>query len=228
MLEKIKNVFKTKAPKATEIKTAVANPIPKSQYSFVEQYIIADPNKLMHGGYELWSFCEFTPVAYEEKDANEAEQEDVEKGTKNKAEEWEEGEKRFKLVKIMDEQRNINVESSVIDLNTGKELTKKYETTGEETVVKEHDVSAYGLATVMSYKEKERIRNLDYTYIGENVWGEDGLIEKQAYDEPNSKILSSFARNNEPQSILKEKKTEHTFTHQLYYNALSINIKIPM
>lgn len=70
MLEKIKNVFKNEVSKATETKTAVANPIPKSQYSFVEQYIIADPNKLMHGGYELWSFCEFTPVAYEEKESS--------------------------------------------------------------------------------------------------------------------------------------------------------------
>lgn len=65
MLEKIKNVFKTKAPKATEIKTAVVNPIPKSQYSFVEQYVL-DPNYIMNH-YELWSFCEFTPVAYEGK-----------------------------------------------------------------------------------------------------------------------------------------------------------------
>lgn len=70
MLEKIKNAFKNEAPKETETKTAVVNPIPKSQYSFVEQYVIADPNKLMHGGYELWSFCKFTPVAYEEKESS--------------------------------------------------------------------------------------------------------------------------------------------------------------
>ena len=70
MLEKLKNAFKDETPKAVETKATVANSIPKSQYSFVEQYIIADPNKLMHGGYELWSLCEFTPVAYEEKESS--------------------------------------------------------------------------------------------------------------------------------------------------------------
>lgn len=38
--------------------------IPKSQYSFVEQYVIADPNRVMTE-YYLWDLCEFTPVAYE-------------------------------------------------------------------------------------------------------------------------------------------------------------------
>ena len=70
MLEKIKNAFTKETPKAAETKASVANRIPKSQYSFVEQYVIADPNKLMHGGYELWSFSEFTPVAYEEKESS--------------------------------------------------------------------------------------------------------------------------------------------------------------
>jgi len=72
MLEKIKNAFTKEAPttEKEEVKTPVVNRIPKSQYSFVEQYIIADPNNLLHGGYELWSFCEFTPVAYEEKESS--------------------------------------------------------------------------------------------------------------------------------------------------------------
>ena len=72
MLEKIKNAFTKEAPttEKEEVKTHVVNRIPKSQYSIVEQYIIADPNNLMHGGYELWSFCEFTPVAYEEKESS--------------------------------------------------------------------------------------------------------------------------------------------------------------
>lgn len=62
MFEKIKNAFKTqqKAPEVTEKKVLT---IPKSQYSFVEQYVITDPNRIMNGGYNLWGLCEFTPVA---------------------------------------------------------------------------------------------------------------------------------------------------------------------
>ena len=66
MLDKIKNILKKETPetkKKAETKTTV---IPKSQYSFVEQYVIADPYNIM-GDYELWSFCKFTPVAYEDK-----------------------------------------------------------------------------------------------------------------------------------------------------------------
>ena len=70
MLEKIKNAFTKEAPttEKEEVKTPVVNRIPKSQYSFVEQYIIADPRNIM-GDYELWSWCKFTPVAYEGKES---------------------------------------------------------------------------------------------------------------------------------------------------------------
>ena len=39
--------------------------IPKSKYSFVEQYVLADPNNLKFCSYEMWDFCEMTPVAYQ-------------------------------------------------------------------------------------------------------------------------------------------------------------------
>lgn len=62
MLEKIKRVFGKSTTKADTVKTPA---IPKSQYSFVEQYVIADPNRIMNGGYDIWGLCKFTPVAYE-------------------------------------------------------------------------------------------------------------------------------------------------------------------
>ena len=67
MLEKVKKVFRKQEPKVATIQKPA---IPKSQYSFVEQYVIADPNKLLNGGYELWGFCEFTPVAYEGEESS--------------------------------------------------------------------------------------------------------------------------------------------------------------
>ena len=67
MFGKIKNVFRKDIKKVDEAQTKNEHTptIPKSRYSFVEQYVIADPNKLMYGGYEFWGLCKFIPVAYE-------------------------------------------------------------------------------------------------------------------------------------------------------------------
>ena len=68
MLEKIKDIFTKETPKAEKTAETKTTVIPKSQYSFVEQYVIADPCNIM-GDYELWSWCKFTPVAYEGKES---------------------------------------------------------------------------------------------------------------------------------------------------------------
>ena len=66
MLEKIKNIFRKDIKKTDAVKTPA---IPKSQYSFVEQYVIVDPKKVENGRYEFWGFCKFTPVVYENEGA---------------------------------------------------------------------------------------------------------------------------------------------------------------
>jgi len=65
MFGKIKNIFRKETPEMEAAKTPA---VPKSQYSFVEQYIISDPNKVMNGGYELWGLCEFMPVLYDNQE----------------------------------------------------------------------------------------------------------------------------------------------------------------
>ena len=64
MLEKLKNFFKKETPETT---ATIAYGIPKSQYSFVEQYIIVDPQKVQNGGYGFRIIRKFTLVAYEGK-----------------------------------------------------------------------------------------------------------------------------------------------------------------
>ena len=55
--------FLTKQPENTTKQNTI---IPKSAYNFVEQYVLADPNNLNFCGYEMWDFCEMTPVAYQQ------------------------------------------------------------------------------------------------------------------------------------------------------------------
>lgn len=73
MLEKIKNIFRKGTQKVDETLTKKEQTpiIPKSQYSFVEQYVIADPNKVANGGYEFWGLCRFTPVLYDNQETHE-------------------------------------------------------------------------------------------------------------------------------------------------------------
>ena len=68
MLKKIKDVLKKETPETKEVAETKTIVIPKSQYSFVEQYVIVDPHNVM-ANYEAWSFCEFTRVAYESDEA---------------------------------------------------------------------------------------------------------------------------------------------------------------
>ena len=41
-------------------------PVQRPRYSFVEQYTIIDPKRVMNGGYDLWSWCRSIPVACED------------------------------------------------------------------------------------------------------------------------------------------------------------------
>ena len=41
-------------------------PLPRPKYSFVEQYTIVDPKKVMNGGYRMWQLCKTVPVVCEE------------------------------------------------------------------------------------------------------------------------------------------------------------------
>ena len=65
MFDKIKNLLKSKQPEQTKTQEEKTSFIPKSKYDFVEQYVVVDPNNLLHIGYEAWYFCNKTPVAYD-------------------------------------------------------------------------------------------------------------------------------------------------------------------
>ena len=60
--------FKKNKP-TQDIKENQEYTIPKSKFDFVEQYVVVDPDNVLHCGYEMWEMCDMTPVAYDNNNA---------------------------------------------------------------------------------------------------------------------------------------------------------------
>ncbi len=118
----------------------------------------------------------------------------------------------YKLGEVLDENGNVKLQSKKIDMNTGRPQKDK---DGKDIL--ENSVADYGLATVLSYQEKERVETLEYTYVGESMWGEDGLIDASSYNEPNEKALGEFVRDGSPHSEVIDSHTEHILSHAVSF-----------